>query len=160
MVDTITWAASAAETDVDTTIEEHFHAYRIPESDPLVHDRVRRTARLRDRTLPHAPTGGGSDASAFAAKGLACLNLAIGVEHNHTPHERVTAAALEKTLDIAFRLADRAAASLMLKLRRGRVSLLESADDRVEHFDRGAGGAAALPPGRRISTADRARRAG
>ena len=31
MVDTITWAASATETDVDTTIEEHFRAYRIPE---------------------------------------------------------------------------------------------------------------------------------
>ena len=36
MVDTITWAASATETDVDTTIEEHFRAYRIPESDPTV----------------------------------------------------------------------------------------------------------------------------
>ena len=108
MVDTITWAASAAETDVDTTIEEHFHAYRLPESDPVV---AIASAALRDCGVEPAPcaTGGGSDASAFAAKGLPCLNLAIGVEHNHTPHERVTAAALEKTLDIALRLADRAA---------------------------------------------------
>ena len=55
-------------------------------------------------------TGGGSDASAFTAKGLPCLNLAIGVALNHTPQERVSAAALEKVLDITLRLAERAAA--------------------------------------------------
>ena len=84
MVDTITWAASATETDVDTTIEEHFRAYRIPESDPTV---AIASAALRDCGVEPVPTstGGGSDASAFAAKGLRCLNLAIGVEHNHTP---------------------------------------------------------------------------
>ena len=49
MVDTITWAASATETDVDTTIEEHFRAYRIPESDPIVVDRLGGAARLRGR---------------------------------------------------------------------------------------------------------------
>ena len=108
MVDTITWAASATETDVDTTIEEHFHAYRIPESDPTV---AIASAALRDCGVEPTTcsTGGGSDASAFAAKGLPCLNLAIGVEHNHTSDERITAAALEKTLDIALRLAERAA---------------------------------------------------
>ena len=108
MVDTITWAASATETDVDTTIEEHFRAYRIPESDPTV---VIASAALRDCGVEPVPTstGGGSDASAFAAKGLPCLNLAIGVEPNHTPEERVTAAALEKVLDITLRLAERAA---------------------------------------------------
>jgi tripeptide aminopeptidase len=108
MVDTITWAASATETDVDTTIEEHFHAYRIADSDPLV---AIASAALRDCGVEPTPcsTGGGSDASAFAAKGLRCLNLAIGVELNHTPHERVTAAALEKTLQIALRLVERAA---------------------------------------------------
>jgi tripeptide aminopeptidase len=108
MVDTITWAASATETDVDTTIEEHFRAYRIPESDPTV---VTASAAMRDCGVEPVPTstGGGSDASAFAAKGLPCLNLAIGVALNHTPQERVTAAALEKVLDITLRLAERAA---------------------------------------------------
>jgi tripeptide aminopeptidase len=108
MVDTITWAASATETDVDTTIEEHFRAYRIPESDPTV---LIASAALRDCGVEPVPasTGGGSDASAFAAKGLRCLNLAVGVEHNHTPQERVTEAALRKVLDITLRLAERAA---------------------------------------------------
>jgi tripeptide aminopeptidase len=108
MVDTITWAASATETDVDTTIEEHFRAYRIPESDPTVSIA---SAALRDCGVEPTPTatGGGSDASAFAAKGLRCLNLAIGVEHNHTPAEQITDAALEKVLEITLRLAERAA---------------------------------------------------
>jgi tripeptide aminopeptidase len=109
MVDTVTWAASATETDVDTTIEEHFRAYRIPESDPTV---AIASAAMRDCGVGPVPssTGGGSDASAFTAKGLPCLNLAIGVALNHTPQERVSAAALEKVLDITLRLAERAAA--------------------------------------------------
>jgi tripeptide aminopeptidase len=108
MVDTITWAASATETDVDTTIEEHFRAYRIPESDPTV---LIASAALRDCGVEPLPTstGGGSDASAFAAKGLRCLNLAIGAEDNHTPDERISEAALEKVLDITLRLLERSA---------------------------------------------------
>jgi tripeptide aminopeptidase len=109
MVDTITWAASATETDVDTTMEEHFRAYRIPESHPTV---LIASAALRDCGVEPVltSTGGGSDASAFAAKGLSCLNLAVGVQHNHTPDERVSEAALAKVLDMTLRLVERAAA--------------------------------------------------
>ena len=108
MVDTITWAASATEIDVDTMIEEHFRAYRIPDSDPTV---TIASAALRDCGVEPVAvaTGGGSDASAFVAKGLCCLNIAVGVEHNHTPDERISEAALEKVLDITLRLAERAA---------------------------------------------------
>jgi tripeptide aminopeptidase len=108
MIDTITWAASATETDVDTTLEEHFRAYRIPESDPTL---LIASAALRDCGVEPVPaaTGGGSDASAFAAKGLRCLNLAVGVEHNHTPHEQIHAGALQKMLEITLRLAERSA---------------------------------------------------
>lgn len=108
MVDTITWAASATETDVDTTIEEHFRAYRIPESDTTVSVA---SAALRDCGIEPVPcsTAAGSDASAFAAKGVRCLNLATGVELNHTPQERVSETALERMLAVTLRLADRAA---------------------------------------------------
>jgi len=107
MVDTITWAASATETDVDTTIEEQFRAYRISEADPVV---AIASAALRDCGVEPVPatTGAGSDASAFAAKGLKCVNLAVGVEANHTPDERVSAWALEKVLEIALRLPEHA----------------------------------------------------
>jgi tripeptide aminopeptidase len=108
MVDTITWAASAAETDVDTTIERHLRAYRIPESDPVV---TIASAALRDCGVEPQPiaSGGGSDASAFAEKGVRCVNLAVGVQDNHTPDERVSAAALEKMLDVTLRLPAHAA---------------------------------------------------
>ena len=103
MVDAITWAASATETDVDTTVEEQFRAYRIPESDPAV---VVAAAALRDCGVEPVPTstGGGSDANAFEAKGLRCLNIANGTEPNHTPDERVSVAALETMLDVTLRL--------------------------------------------------------
>jgi tripeptide aminopeptidase len=109
MVDAITYAASAAEVDVDTTVEEHFRAYRIADDHEAV---VLAAAALRDCGVEQMPTstGGGSDASAFAAKGFQCVNLAIGVELNHTPRERVSRRALETTLAVASRIVERAAA--------------------------------------------------
>jgi tripeptide aminopeptidase len=108
LVDTLTWAASATETDVDTTVVEQFRAYRIPAGDPVV---ATAEAALRDCGVQPVPTatGGGSDANAFAAKGFRCLNLANGTEANHTPDERVSAWALETMLDVALRLPARAA---------------------------------------------------
>ena len=108
MVDAITYAASASEVDVDTTLEEHFRAYRIPEEHPAV---TLAASALRDCGIEPVPsaTGGGSDASAFEAKGFRCVNLAVGVERNHTPHERVSRRALEQTLAVAIRIVERAA---------------------------------------------------
>jgi tripeptide aminopeptidase len=108
VVDAITWAASSTETDVDTEIEEHFHAYRMSESETCV---VAAMNALRDCGIDPVPraTGGGSDANAFQAKGFRCLNVANGTEANHTPDERVSAAALETMLDVTLRLVARAA---------------------------------------------------
>jgi tripeptide aminopeptidase len=108
MVDTITWAASAAEVDVDVAVEEQFRAYRIPPSEAVVQTAE---AALRDCGIDpvHRVTGGGSDVNALAAKGFSCLNLANGTEANHTPDERVSAWALEKMFDVTKRLLVRAA---------------------------------------------------
>jgi tripeptide aminopeptidase len=108
LVDALTWAASSTETDVDTRIEEQFRAYRMPQGEPCV---VAAAAALRDCGVEpvYASTGGGSDANAFAAKGFRCLNLANGTEHNHTAEERVSVWALERMLDVTFRLLERAA---------------------------------------------------
>jgi tripeptide aminopeptidase len=103
MVDTLTWAASETETDVDVSVEEQFHAYRIPPGEPVV---TVAEAALRDCgvTPVHRVTGGGSDAHAFAAKGFRCLNVANGTEANHTADERVSEFALNKMLEITRRL--------------------------------------------------------
>jgi len=108
MVDALTWAASATHTDVDTSIEKQFDSYRMPESDPCV---IAATNALRDCGIEprFVPSGGGSDANAFEAKGLRCLNIANGTEANHTPEESVTEHALEKMLAVTERLLHRAA---------------------------------------------------
>jgi tripeptide aminopeptidase len=108
IIDALTWAASSTETDVDTTVEEQFRAYRIPESHECV---AIAAAALRDCGIDpvYTSTGGGSDANAFEARGFRCLNIANGTEANHTPDERVTVWALETMLDVTLRLLERAA---------------------------------------------------
>jgi tripeptide aminopeptidase len=108
LVDALTWAASTTETDVDVQIEEQFRAFRLPESHPSV---VAAASALRDCGVDpvYTATGGGSDASAFHAKGFTCLNVANGTEHNHTADERVSVGALEKMLDVSIALLARAA---------------------------------------------------
>jgi tripeptide aminopeptidase len=108
MVDALTWAASATETDVDATVEEQFRAYRIRPVEPVVRAAEAALADCGFEPV-HIATGGGSDAHAFQAKGFQCLNVANGTEANHTPDERVSAAALEKMLDVTLRLLVRAA---------------------------------------------------
>jgi tripeptide aminopeptidase len=103
LVDTLTWAASATETDVDVAVEEQFKAYRIPPAEPVV-AAIERALRDCGVTPVLRVTGGGSDANAFAAKGFRCLNVANGTEANHTPDERVSAFALEKMLAVTRRL--------------------------------------------------------
>lgn len=107
VIDALTWAASSTETDVDTTVEEEFRAYWIPDSDECVQVAA---AALRDCGVEpvYTSTGGGSDANAFEAKGFRCLNVANGTEANHTSDERVTVGALEKMLDVTLYLLERA----------------------------------------------------
>jgi tripeptide aminopeptidase len=109
MVDALTWAASTTETDVDTEIEKQFDSYRMPESDPCV---VAAAGALRDCGFEprFVPSGGGSDANAFEAKGFRCLNIANGTAANHTPDESVSVEALEKMLEVTVRLLQRVSA--------------------------------------------------
>ena len=133
MVDGIGYAASATETDVDTTVEEQFRAYRIPEDHPAV---PLAAAALRDWGVEPVPTstGGGSDAGAFEAKGFRCVNLAIGVEANHTPGERVSRRGAATRCSRWRReswSAPRAPDAAVLKLRRARVVSVEEAGGRL-----------------------------
>ena len=100
MVDALTWAASATETDVDTTVEEHFRAYRIPDDRSLRVGSPRRRCATAASSPCRISTGGGSDASAFEAKGLRCLNIANGTEATTPRTSSVSARALETMLDV------------------------------------------------------------
>jgi tripeptide aminopeptidase len=110
LVDAIHDGASHAECDVDVTSERLFVGYRVKPSAPVM-----QAAEAALRACGYEPrrivTGGGSDANVLEAGGLPCVNLANGTERNHEPTERVSVAALEGMLDVAFALLDEAAAA-------------------------------------------------
>jgi tripeptide aminopeptidase len=91
--------------DVDVTTQRLFDGYRQPAGAPGV--LAAEQALIACGYKPtRRSTGGGSDANAFQAKGLHCVNLANGTEHNHEPRERVSVVALEGMLDVTFALLD------------------------------------------------------
>jgi tripeptide aminopeptidase len=110
LVDAIQDGAAHAECDVDVTSERMFTGYRVKPAAPVM-----QAAEAALRACGYEPrrivTGGGSDANVLEAAGLPCVNLANGTERNHEPTERVSVAALESMLDVAFALLEEAAAA-------------------------------------------------
>ena len=82
-------------------MEELFRGYRLSRSAPPVQVACRALEDLGFEPR-FVPTGGGSDANAFRARGFACVNVANGTEANHQPDERVTVDALETMLDVTL----------------------------------------------------------
>jgi len=101
MVDSLTQAATEGACDLELDVEELFRGYRLPKSAPPVQAACRALEELGIEPR-FIPTGGGSDANAFQARGFACVNLANGTEANHQPDERVTVDALERMLDVTL----------------------------------------------------------
>jgi tripeptide aminopeptidase len=100
------------ECDLDVKIEPEFNGYRVRPSAPelvLVSDAL--------RACSHVPklvsSGGGSDVNALRSKGCAVLNLGNGTERPHESGERVSAAALEATLDLTLALVTLAGAGAL-----------------------------------------------
>ncbi|HEY6397874.1 MAG TPA: M20/M25/M40 family metallo-hydrolase [Solirubrobacteraceae bacterium] len=111
MIDHLQEAADAGECDLDVTVERMFTGYRIRASEAPVAlaERALKACGYEPRQIQ---TGGGSDANAFMAAGLQCVNLANGTERNHEPGERVSVDALEGMLEVAIALVDQAGAEV------------------------------------------------
>jgi tripeptide aminopeptidase len=107
-IDALHDGASHAECDVDVISEKQVVGYRSKPSSPVV---VAAEAALRAHGYEprRIATGGASDANVFEAAGIPTINVANGTEHNHEPTERVSVAALDSMLDVAFTLLDEAA---------------------------------------------------
>jgi len=107
MTETMAFAATLEECEVETTIDRSYRSYRFRKTDPV----VRLAAAALERT-GHAPTyalsGGGADANVFNERGLACLNLANGMTDIHTPNEHITVADLDTMVDVTLALLDEA----------------------------------------------------
>jgi tripeptide aminopeptidase len=113
LVDHLYDAANDArcECDVDVTVARLFDGYRHRPQAPhvLAAEAALAACGYEPRRIA---TGGGSDANALEAAGFPCANVANGTEHNHEPTERVSVAALEGMLDVAFALLSAAADQL------------------------------------------------
>jgi acetylornithine deacetylase/succinyl-diaminopimelate desuccinylase-like protein len=110
IVDAMTEAASDRECDVEICVEELFRGYRVPRGSRAVEVASQALDAVGIEPRPIA-TGGGSDANAFHARGLECLNVANGTEAAHQPDERVSVHALETMLDVALGIVEHSAAA-------------------------------------------------
>jgi tripeptide aminopeptidase len=108
MLDTVTFAASLGECEVETHVGAAARGYRFRRGAPA----VELAAAALSRT-GHEPSfvlsGGGADANVFNERGLACVNLANGMTDIHTPEERIAVADLEAMVDVTLALVDEAA---------------------------------------------------
>jgi len=109
MLETITFAASLGECEVETQVEGSARGYRFRrEALPV---RLAASALERAGCEPsYILSGGGADANVFNERGLECVNLANGMTDIHTPDERIAVADLETMVDVTLALVDAAAA--------------------------------------------------
>ena len=83
MVDSLTFAASVEECEVDITLEDKYSGYRLRAEDEVV--RLASEAFTACGFTPSLITaGGGADANVFNAKGRPCANLANGMSRIHS----------------------------------------------------------------------------
>jgi tripeptide aminopeptidase len=107
MVDTVTFAASLEECEVETLVSGLSRGYRFRRDDLA----VRRAASALERVgrePAYILSGGGADANVFNERGLQCVNLANGMTDIHTPDERIGVADLHEMVEMTLALAEAA----------------------------------------------------
>jgi tripeptide aminopeptidase len=105
MLETVTFAATLAECEVESQVEGSARGYRFRRDDLPVRiaaDALERSGRGPSYIL----SGGGADANVFNERGLQCVNLANGMTDIHTPDERIAVADLEAMVDVTLALVE------------------------------------------------------
>jgi tripeptide aminopeptidase len=107
MLEACSFAATAADCEVETTLKKSYRGYRFRRDDEVV-----RLAAGALEARGYVPTyglsGGAADANVFNERGLQCLNLANGMTDIHTADERIAVADLEAMVDVTLALVDAA----------------------------------------------------
>ena len=107
MVDVFSFAAGLEDCEVETKVSKSYKGYRFKPDDPVV--RIAHAALERSGYKPaYGLSGGAADANVFNERGLACLNLANGMQDIHTPDEHITVADLEGMVEVTLALVDAA----------------------------------------------------
>ena len=105
MLDAFSFAAGLEDCEVETKVSKSYKGYRFKTRDPVV--RIAHGALERSGYTPaYALSGGAADANIFNERGLACLNLANGMQDIHTPDERITVEDLEGMVEVTLALVD------------------------------------------------------
>jgi tripeptide aminopeptidase len=110
MLDAFTFAATAGDCEVSTTLKKTYRGYRFAKSD----DVVQLAAAALERsgyTVTYALSGGAADANSFNERGLRCVNLANGMTDIHTPNERIAVVDLEGMIEVTLSLLETALAT-------------------------------------------------
>ena len=107
MTETIAFAGSLADCQVETRVERSYRGYRFKPDDLPV--RLARAALERCGFEPQLVlTGGGADANVFNERRLPCLNVANGMAEIHTADEHIPVADVEAMVDVTLALIDAA----------------------------------------------------
>ena len=105
MLESITFAASLEDCQVETNVHKSYNGYRFKRDDEVV--RIAQSALERSGFTPtYALSGGAADANVFNERGLQCLNLANGMQDIHTPEERIAVDDLERMVNVTLALVD------------------------------------------------------
>ena len=109
MLDAISFAATAVECEVETTMRKSYTGYRLKRDE----EAVRLAAAALEacgREVRYGLSGGGADANVFNERGRRCVNLANAMIDIHTPDERIAVADLDAMVDVTVALIDQARA--------------------------------------------------
>jgi tripeptide aminopeptidase len=107
MTETMTFAATLEECEVEATVNRSYRSYRFRRDDVPV--RLAAAALERAGFSPaFVLTGGGADANVFNERGLACVNLSNGMAEIHTPDEHIAVADLDAMVHVTLALLDTA----------------------------------------------------
>ena len=109
MLDAFSFAATATDCEVETSLRKSYRGYRFKQDDEV----VQLAARALEQcgfSPSYALSGGGADANVFNERGLSCVNLANGMTDIHTPDERITVEDLDAMVDVTLALVDSARA--------------------------------------------------
>jgi tripeptide aminopeptidase len=105
MLESVTFAASLEDCQVETEVHKSYSGYRFKRDDAAV--RIASSALERSGYEPSFTlSGGAADANVFNERGLACVNLANGMAEIHTPDEHIAVSDLERMVDVTLALVD------------------------------------------------------
>jgi tripeptide aminopeptidase len=109
MLDAFSFAATATDCEVETTVRKSYGGYRFRQSDDVVQLAVEALGRCGYQPT-FALSGGAADANVFNERGRRCVNLANGMTDIHTPDERIAVDDLGAMVDVTLALVDAARA--------------------------------------------------